>query len=275
LLGYAGDPPEILPEHEMDAVADERRWYREIERRLAARFRGVYLSFGFAALMGFGFANTQRMMHDGALLPVTATVVALGTDSSGEPTMTSSFVDAEGNWHRDTQPASYHYARGEPRVGDSIPYLYGIHSATGMFYSVPRADGILKWFFGVPAAVFTLVGIVLVVLILRERSARRELVRVGLRVPLEMPRIGHRAMTLPGGAAGAVHFELWRLEGRVFDAARGEFVECASDWQQPPPPELGAAPLPPLLVDRRHPGRSWLPVGELDYAGHAARRQAA
>src|SRR5204863_4468553 len=96
LLGYAGAPAGFLREKEMDAVADERRWYREIERRLASRFRGVYLLVGFAALMGFGFANTQSMMHDGSLLPVTATVVALGTSSSGEPTMTSAFVDAEG-----------------------------------------------------------------------------------------------------------------------------------------------------------------------------------
>jgi len=259
----------------MDAVADERRWYREIERRLAARFRGVYLTLGFAALMAFGFANTQSMMHDGSLLPVTATVVALGTDSSGEATMTSAFVDAEGNWHRDVQPASYHYARGEPRIGDSIDYLYGIHPATNSFYAVPRADGILKWFFGVPAALFALVGVVLVMIILRERDRRRALVRAGLRVPLEMPRIGHRAMTIPGGAAGAVHIEMWRLEGRVFDAARGEFIECASDWQQPPPPEIGNAPLPPLLVDPKRPTRRWLPVGELDYAGHSASRRAA
>src|SRR5207344_231755 len=76
-------PAGFLPEHEMAAVADERRWYREIERRLAARFRSVYLLFGFAALMGFGFANMQRMMHDAELLPATATVVALGTGSSG------------------------------------------------------------------------------------------------------------------------------------------------------------------------------------------------
>ena len=259
----------------MQGVEDERRWYREIERRLAARFRGVYLLFGFAGLMAFGFANSQRMMHDGSLLPVTATIVALGTDSSGEPTMTSAFVDAEGNWHRDTQPASYHYARGEPRVGDKVAYLYGVHPATGMFYMTPRADGILKWFFGVPALLSALCGAVVTMLILRERNARRALVRGGLRVPLELPRIGHRALSLPAGAAGTVHFELWRLEGRVFDAARGEFVECASDWQQPPPPELGTAPLPPLLVDPKRPARRWLPVGELDYAGHAGRRQAA
>jgi len=157
----------------MDAVADERRWYREIERRLAARFRGVYLTLGFAALMAFGFANTQSMMHDGSLLPVTATVVALGTDSSGEATMTSAFVDAEGNWHRDVQPASYHYARGEPRIGDSIDYLYGIHPATNSFYAVPRADGILKWFFGLPAALFALVGVGPLMIILGQRHRRQ------------------------------------------------------------------------------------------------------
>jgi hypothetical protein len=245
----------------VNAVEAERRWYREIEKRLSVRFRGVYLTVGFAALMAFGFANTQRVLHDGDLLPASATVVALGTGSSGEPTMTSTFQDAEGNWHRDTQPASYHYARGEPRVGDRIDYLYGVKY--GDFYAVPRADGILKWMFGVPAAVFALSSFVLGALILRERAFRRRLVQGGKREALETPRIGHRSLSLPAGASGVHHIKLWRLEGRYWDSALNEYVEAASDWQPLPVPTLNETDVPPVLVDPQDPSRYWLPVGAL------------
>jgi len=261
----------------MDAGDDgDRRWFEEIERRLTQRFRGVYIALTFAGVCGFALVNTQRMMHDPALLPATATIVALGTGSGGEATMTSAFVDAEGNWHRDTQPASYHYARGEPRVGEQLEYLYGIKPATGDFYAVPRADGMLKWAFGLAAGLLALAGLGFGVVVLREHDARRRLVRLGERLPLQMPRIGHRSVTLPSGARGTLRVDMWRLEGRVFDAARGEYVECASDWQQPPPPELDPECVPPLLVDPARPSRRWLPVGALRTAGYApgARRAA-
>jgi hypothetical protein len=247
----------------VNAVEAERRWYREIEKRLSTRFRGVYLAVGFAALMAFALANTQRLMHNAALLPVSATIVALGTDSSGEPTMTSTFQDAEGNWHRDTQPASYHYARGEPRVGESIAYLYGVLPSTGLFYAVPRADGILKWMFGVPAAIFALFSVLLGVLILRERAFRRHLVQDGKREALETPRIGHRDLAVPAGASGVHRIQMWRLEGRYWDSARNEYVEAASDWQPLPVPTLNETDVPPVLVDPQDPSRYWLPVGAL------------
>jgi hypothetical protein len=247
----------------MDAGDDDRRWFEEIERRLTQRFRGVYIAIFFAGVCGFALVNTQRMMHDAALLPVTATIVALGAGSGGEPTMTSAFVDAEGNWHRDTQPASYHYARGEPRVGESIEYLYGVKPATGDFYAVPRADGTLKWLFGVAGGLLALAGIAFGAVVLREHDARRALVRAGQRLALETPRIGFRRMTLPRGAGGSQLVELWRLEGRAYDRARGEYIECASDWQQPPPPTLDPSRLPPLLLDPARPSRYWLPVGAL------------
>jgi hypothetical protein len=252
----------------MDAVDEDRRWYEEIERRLGQRFRGVYLCVAAAAVFGVGLLNTQRLMHEPGLLPATATIVALGTGSGGEPTMTAAFQDAEGNWHRDTQGYGYHYARGAPRVGEAIDYLYGYKAISGDFYAVPRADGFLKWAFGVPAALFALFAVVAGVLVMREHDARRALVRNGLRLPLQAPSIRHRSVTLPGGAAGPRSFELWRLEGRVFDAAAGEFVECASDWQQPPPPQLDPARVPPLLVDPQRPRRRWLPVGALRTAGY-------
>lgn len=258
----------------MGAGDDDRRWYEEIERRLTERFRGVYLAFAAAALFGFGVMNTQPLMHDAALLPATATIVSLGTDSRGEATFTATFMDAGGNWHRDTQPASYHYAPGEPRVGDKVEYLYGEGLATGQSYAVPRADGILKWFFGVPAALFTLFGVVAGVVVLREHDARRALVRAGRRLPLQMPRIGHRRVSLPAGGAGTVTLDTWRLEGRVFDEAAGEYVDCASDWQQPPPPQLDLAQVPPLLVDPLQPRKRWLPVGALRTSGYAPRKAA-
>jgi hypothetical protein len=259
----------------MDAGDEDRRWYEEIERRLTERFRGVYICIFAAAVFFVGVLNTQRMMHEPGLLSATGTIVALGTGSGGEPTMTAVFQDAEGNWHRDTQGYGYHYARGEPRVGEPIEYLYGTKARSGDFYAVPRADGFLKWAFGVPAALFTLMAIVFGVLVMREHDTRRALVRNGLRLPLQAPRIGRMQFSVPTGASGSHRVDLWRLEGSVFDAARGEFVDCASDWQQPPPPELDLARVPPLLVDPARPSRRWLPVGALRTAGYVAAAKAA
>jgi hypothetical protein len=253
----------------MNAGEDDRRWYEEIERRLTQRFRAVYLLVTMAALFGFGVMNTQRMMHDASLLPAQGTVVALGTDSAGEPTFTATFVDAEGNWHRDTQGYGYWYGRGEPQVGAPIAYLYGVKPISGDFYAVPRGDGILKWVFGLAAAGFALLGVLAGMVIMREHDTRRALVRGGERLPLQMPSIRRMRVEVPTGAAGARGGDLWRLEGRVFDAARGEYVECASDWQQPPPPELDLSQVPPLLVDPSHPGKRWLPVGALRTSGYA------
>jgi hypothetical protein len=54
---------------------DDSGWYAEIEGRRRRRFRGVYLLLAFAALMAVGFANTQRIMHDGDLQPASAPMV--------------------------------------------------------------------------------------------------------------------------------------------------------------------------------------------------------
>ena len=260
----------------MDAGDDDRRWLDEIGRRFATRMHGVYLCLGAAALFGLGLANTQRMLHEPGMLPAQATIVALGTGSSGEPTFTATFADAEGNWHRDTQEYSYHYARGEPRVGEQLDYLYIVKPETDYFQAAPRADGILQWLFGVPVAFFVLLGIVLGVVIMREHNARRALVRSGQRVPVQMPRLGFRSLVLPAKyTSGSTHVELWRLEGRVYDASAGEYVDCASDWQQPPPPELELSRVPPLLVDPARPSRRWLPVGALRTAGYVAPAKAA
>jgi len=147
---------------------------------------------------------------------------------------------------------------------------------SGDFYAAPRADGWLRWMFGLPAALFALLSVGAGVLVMREHNTRRALVREGERVPLEMPRIGHKTLTVGTGAAGTANVELWRLEGRVFDAERCEYIEIASDWQQPPPPpELDLSRVPPLLVDKSRPSRRWLPVGALRTAGYASARKKA
>jgi hypothetical protein len=239
---------------------DEQRWYEEIERRRRARFRGVYLLLGFAALMALGFANSTRMMHGAGLQPATATIVALGVGSGGEPTMTSRFQDATGAWHTDVQPASYHYADGEPRVGESIGYLYGTKRHSG-FYAVPRADAPLRWLFGPIALLFALLGAGAAWLILRERNYRHRLVATARREPLANARIGQRAYALPAGAAGTQRVELWRLEGRYFDPGAGEYVDCASDWQgAPAPADFDPAHAPPVFIDPITPSRYWLPA---------------
>jgi hypothetical protein len=244
---------------------DESLWHAEIGRSWRQRLPGFYLCAGFAALMLAGYANSQRLMHGPGFTATRGTIVALGTGSSGEPTMTSEIRDAAGVVHRDTQPASYHYAPGEPRVGEPIGYLYRRSPYTGEFDAVVRADGLLKWLFGPAAAVMGLFGAGSLGFILRRGRQRRALVRDGERVKIELPRIGHRSVVLPAGRAGSVRVDMWRLEGRVFDPEQGEYVECASDWQQPPAPEaeLDPALVPPLLVDRANPSRRWLPVGAL------------
>jgi hypothetical protein len=169
----------------------------------------------------------------------------------------------------ETESYGYWYHRGKPYVGAPIEYMYGTTPTSSDFYAEPRLDHLLKWLLGAPAGLFALWGILAGVLIMREHDARRALVRVGQRLPLQMPRIGHRTVTLPGGPAGPASFDQWRLEGRVYDASAGEYVECASDWQQPPPPELDSSRVPPLLVDPTHPRRRWLPVGALRTSGYA------
>jgi len=259
----------------MDAGDDDRRWYEEIERRLAHRFRGVYLCVVAAGLFGVGALNTQRMMHEPGLLPAQARIVALGREADGERTMTSAFQDAEGAWHRDTKAWSYYHGRGEPRVGEPIEYLYGVKPVTGDLHAMPRADRLLQWAFGIPTALFALLAVVFGVIVMREHDARRALIRGGLRLPLQAPRIGHMAFAVPRGAGGAHRAETWRLEGSAVDAARGEYVDCASDWQEPPPPVLDPQRVPPLLVDPKRPARRWLPVGALRTSGYVARAKAA
>jgi len=241
----------------------EQAWLDELRRRRRQRMPSVYLCAAFAALMLAGYANSLRLMHGPGFTPVPGRIVALGTGSSGEPTMTSEVRLPDGSTYRDTQATSYHYARGEPRVGEAIDYIYRPGPYSGEPQVWVRGDGVLKWMFGPAAAVMGAFGLACLVGILRQHARRRDLIRDGERVAVELPRVGHRHVAIPGGAAGALQFDLWRLEGRVFDPAQGEYVEVASDWQQPPAPAaLDPAQLPPLLVDPARK-RRWWPVGTL------------
>ena len=244
---------------------EAQSWLNELKRRRRQRLPGVYLCAAVAALMLAGYCNSIRLMHGKGFAQVTGTIVALGPGSGGEPTMTSEIRLPDGSLHRATEATSYHYARGEPRIGESIDYIYRPSpDGTGDVQLWVRGDGILKWMFGSAAAILGGVGLGMLWLVLREHAQRRELVRTGERVALEMPSIANRHVALPGGAAGTLEFDLWRLQGRVFDARAGEYVDVASDWQQPPAPQgIDAALLPPLLVEKGKSGRRWLPVGAL------------
>ena len=244
--------------------AEEQAWLDELRRRRRQRLPGAYLCFGFVALMLAGYANSLRMLHGPGFTPVTGTIVALGTGSSGEPTMTSEVRLPDGSVQRETEATSYHYARGEPRIGESIDYIWRRSPNTGDMQLWVRADGILRWLFGPAAALMGAFGLVLLAVILRQHAWRSALVRAGERVKVELPRIGHRSVVLPAGRGGSVRVDTWRIEGRVYDQQAFEYVECASDWQQAPAPEqFDPALVPPLLVDRLKPARHWLPVGAL------------
>lgn len=233
----------------------------EIARRARRRFIGVWICAVAAALFGAGVLFAQRMMHGEGYRLAQGRIVALGTSSSGEPTFTGEFRDADGVLHRDTETYGYHYAPGDPRLGERVGYLYRIKPATGSFDSFPRGDVILHWTFGVPAVAFVLFGALAAALIVRESRYRRWLVANGQREPLAHPAIRERAVALPAGAGSQV-VRNWRLEGKYFLPAAGEYVEAHGDWEPPPVRELQAgAEAPVLLLDPRDPSRYWLPSG--------------
>jgi hypothetical protein len=234
--------------------------YAEIDRHARRRLIGVWLCFAAATLLSIGMFNALSMMHgDHDFTAVDARIVAVARDpQSGELRMTSEFSDAAGVVHRDTQTDGYHYAPGDPQVGQRIEYLYEAGPITGDFHAFPRADRILQWVFGVPAALLALLGAVVAALVQRERRRRRRLVRNGRREPGQAPSIRRRTVVLPmGNRAEAV--AMWRLEASWFDATRSRFVACHGDWEAGTPPELAGAPPPVILVDPDAPSRYWLP----------------
>src|SRR4249919_133928 len=242
-----------------NAIADAEL-FAEIGRHCRQRMIGVYLSGAFALLMLAGLSYSKRLAHGDGWSEADGRIVAIGKDpSNGEDTMTSEFADANGTLHRDTQDFGYHYASGDPQIGQSIEYLYKTSELTGDFVSVPRADWILKWMFGVPAAIFVPMTSLFVWIILRQRNFRRWLVRHGRREPGEQCAMAHRTVPFSNNV------QMWRLDARYFEPTRFEFVDCHSDWQTPPEPAPLEANtvLPPILVDPARPARYWLPVGML------------
>jgi hypothetical protein len=241
------------------ALPDDATLYAEIGRDFRRRMPGVYLCVGMAALLSIGVFLSLPMMHgDSDYTAVDARIVAVGRDpQNGALLMTSEFTDATGAVHRDTQTDGYHYAPGDPQVGQRIEYLYRVRH--GELYAFPRGDRILQWAFGGPAAFLALFGAAGAWFLLRKRALRRHLVREGRRETGQAPSIRRRTLVLPTGN-NVQAFGMWRLEARYFDAEQSAFVECHGEWQHGVEPTLGEGATATILVDPRRPSRYWLPV---------------
>ena len=132
---------------------------QEIATQVSHRRLGFWLALLFAAFLFGLLPFTFRMMHsyDDAVM-VDARIIAVDRDpASGETRMTSEFIDLTGKAHRATESAAYHYAPGEPEVGQKIAYFYR-PDAAGDIYGTPRADGLLKWLFGGAGALLALIA---------------------------------------------------------------------------------------------------------------------
>ena len=242
------------------APLDEAALHAEIRRHCRRRMAGVWLALVVAALLLIPLPFTMRMMHGADdYTVVAATIVELGRNDKGELLMTSEFTDASGVVHRETETEGYHYAPGAPKVGQRIEYLYRTNPWSKSFDAFPRADRMLQWVFGAPAAFLAVFGIGLAWLVLRQRSLRRRLVRSGRREVGQAPTIRHRTVVLPAGR-GTHAIPMWRLEARYFEPTQSAFVECHSDWQHEGEPTLAEGSTATILVDPQQPSRYWLPV---------------
>ena len=246
------------------ALPDEATLHAEIQGRFGTRWRAVYLAAATSVALLAGTAFSLRMLHGEGFTPVSATIIKVQRGSqSGETTMTSEFLDATGTRRQDTQPASYHYARGEPLVGQRIDYIHKMLAGTNILYAVPRADGFLRVVFGVPGVLFGLFALAYAWQTMRQRALRHRLMSRGRREPGQLYTIRQRILTVPA-AGGSQRLHKWRLEARYFDPAIAGFRDCHSDWHPAPAPELqDNTPVSPLLIDTKDPTRHWLPVGGL------------
>lgn len=246
-------------------LPDETALDAEIERHRRRRFLGVYISAFASVFFLVAAGYSLRMMHGDGFTPVTATIVAVESDpQSGETVMTSEFTDASGTRRQGKETAAYHYAPGDPEVGQAIDYIYKTSTLTGDFLASPRADVFLRWIFGVPGIGLGLLAFLAAWLVLRQRTFRRELVRSGRRVPGEAHGIREKTLVFPGAGSRVQAMPMWRLETRYFEAADAGFRDCYSDWQHSVAPVLRAdTAVPPLLLDARNPKRYWLPLGSL------------
>jgi hypothetical protein len=180
--------------------------------------------------------------------------------------MVSEFTDSNGVVHRDRETDGYHYAPGDPQVGQRIAYAYRYSEQTGDIVTFVRADVLLQWVFGVPAAFLGALALVLSWHIARQRALRRRLVRTGRREKGQAPAIRHREFAVQSQVVRS-----WRIEASWFEPTRTAFVLARSDWQNTPAPEVDPKSLAPLiLVDAEHPARHWLPiVTALPHSPHA------
>ncbi len=239
---------------------DDAALLAEIDRNLRRRLVGVYIALVGAALLSLGVVFSVPMVHSGNPVAADGTIVAVEKDAAGETWMTSEFTDADGGTHRDRKTQGYHYAPGPPVVGQDIEYFYEHKALTGDMHMYPR-DRFLQWAFGGPMAFLLLVAVLAAWLLVRQRQRRRQLVRTGRREIAQAVTIRHRTLLLPAGNRWQ-ELAMWRLQARYFEPTRSEFVDCHSDWQAAPAPDLDkGTPLPPILVDPDRPGRYWWPVG--------------
>jgi hypothetical protein len=258
----AGGPVTALP--------DDAALYAEIGHDVRRRMPGVYICLVVAALMSIGVFKSLPMMHgDDDYTAVDARIVDVRRDpEKGGLLMTSEFTDARGAVHRFTETDGYHYAPGDPEVGQTIEYLYRVRY--GEMRAFPRADRILQWVFGAPAAFLALFGGSAAGLLLRKRSLRRGLVREGRRETGQALSIRRRTLVLPTGN-NVQAIGMWRLEARYFEPSQSAFIECHSEWQHGVEPALADGATTTILVDPQRPSRYWLPVAT---PGGGARRAA-
>lgn len=255
---------EVLLHDVVVAMPADEALRKEIARQVRVRSLGFWMSI-IAALVFFTLTLfTCPMIHyQKNATTVTAYIVAVERDlERNEILMTSEFVDADGKVHRDTETSGYHYARGEPEVGQRITYLYWRNELTGELDSTPRADGILKWFFGSAAAIFVLISVLTFAYINRCRRLRLRLIASGRRERGIGYAIESKTVVIPVKVTHIIH--QWRLNARYFENSQSGFKDCHSDWEQGlPPHRLDGLSVPMILVDASDPSRYWLPIGEL------------
>ena len=255
---------EVLLHDVVVAMPADEALRKEIARQARVRSLGFCLSviaaIGFFSLTLF----TYPMVHyqKNATTVVGKIVAVVRNSERNEILMTSQFIDADGNAHRDTQTSGYHYARGEPEVGQPITYLYWRSELTGELGSTPRGDGILKWLFGSAAAIFVLMSVLTFAYINRHRRLRLRLIASGRRERGAGYAIESRTVVIPLKVTHVI--EQWRLNARYFENSLSGFKDCHSDWEPGLPPDrLNDLTVPMILVDTSDPRRYWLPVGEL------------
>lgn len=236
----------------------------EIHREARSRSMGFWLAVIFS-LVFFGLAAFSfRMMHDVEdAFVVDGTIVAVERDTDNdELLMTTEFVDADGKVHRDKQTSGYHYAMGEPEVGQRMGYIYWYSKLTGDFRSTPRADGILRWIFISAGLILGVMALVVSNYMNRHRRLRMRLIAFGRRERGARYAIETKTTVIALKLTHIIH--QWRLTARYFEDSLTAFKDCHSDWQPGLPPDrLDNLTVPMILVDAANPRHYWLPVGEL------------